>query len=309
MTRPVDITGQKFGFLTVLKMAESDSRGQSMWLCKCDCGNTAVKKGKLLRNGETRSCGCRIGNDHSVKVGNKYWRLTVVNGPLKNEKGRKVWECVCDCGETVQVTDYRLWSRKTRSCGCLVRDLHLTHGESKTKLYHIWESMKGRCYTKGHTSFKNYGAKGITVCAEWVESYDLFKDWAIDNGYREGLQIDRINGEGEYSPNNCRFVTPRENNINKKLRRDRNHFKLIGVYKSACAKSYGRDEWYAQITINSKRVNLTGYLCPVSAAIARDLEILRIGLGYNLNFPDLANGSCEEVIRKIIYSEGLYVQK
>lgn len=93
------------------------------------------------------------------------------------------------------------------------------HNDSYTKLYRVWASMKGRCYSKTHGKYKNYGAKGVTVCDEWRNSYLAFKEFALENGYAEGLQIDRIDNEKGYSPDNCRFITNKENSNNKS-----NHF-------------------------------------------------------------------------------------
>ena len=90
-----------------------------------------------------------------------------------------------------------------------------THGKSSTKLYKKWEDLKSRCLNKNNRNFHNYGGRGITVCIEWLKDYMNFYNWAVLNGYTEGLQIDRINNDGNYEPNNCRFITHAENNRNK----------------------------------------------------------------------------------------------
>lgn len=91
-----------------------------------------------------------------------------------------------------------------------------THGDSKSKLYNVWAGMKRRCYNKNQKSYKDYGAKGIRVCDEWFNSYETFKKWAETNGYNEGLEIDRINVEGNYEPNNCRWINKKQNSNNKR---------------------------------------------------------------------------------------------
>ena len=90
---------------------------------------------------------------------------------------------------------------------------------SATKLYRLWESIKARCYNSKRKDYPNYGGRGITVCKEWF-CFDVFKNWALENGYNPGLEIDRINNDGIYCPDNCRFVTHSENNRNKRIRRD-----------------------------------------------------------------------------------------
>lgn len=91
-----------------------------------------------------------------------------------------------------------------------------THGESKSHLYIVWASMKRRCYNPNSKDYKNYGGRGIILCPEWKENFTLFRDWAIKNGYKQGLQIDRKDTNGNYEPSNCRWVTQIENENNRR---------------------------------------------------------------------------------------------
>lgn len=112
------------------------------------------------------------------------------------------------------------------------------HGLSKSKLYHVWLSMRERCTKQGHKSYKNYGAKGIKVCKEWDSSFERFLDFANSNGYKEGLTIDRVDTALGYSPDNCRFITTREQNRNY----SRNHmitYKGETMCLSDMADKYG----------------------------------------------------------------------
>ena len=90
------------------------------------------------------------------------------------------------------------------------------HGESKTRLYLIWHHIKDRCLNLNHKFYEYYGGRGITICPEWTNDYIKFRDWALSNGYKENLQINRINNNGNYEPNNCNWVTSADNCQNKR---------------------------------------------------------------------------------------------
>ena len=108
------------------------------------------------------------------------------------------------------VTD-NLTSGKSSSCGCLQKEMQsrrkMTHGESKSRLYAIWQQMKNRCMNSHTTYYEYYGGRGISVCNDWLNSYPAFREWALSTGYNDNLTIDRINIDGDYNPSNCRWVT------------------------------------------------------------------------------------------------------
>ena len=137
--------------------------------------------------------------------------------------GRQLWSCRCDCGAEKNVDGRSL--RAGRSAGCIqchtAEGTRTTHGEKRTRLYTIWSRMKGRCENRADAAFDRYGGRGITVCPEWRESYETFRDWALANGYASHLTIDRRDNDGGYEPANCRWATYTEQNNNRRPARRR----------------------------------------------------------------------------------------
>lgn len=142
-------------------------------------------------------------------VGKKFGRLEVLEKatPLN---GHTRWRCVCDCGKECIVHGTSLKAGTTISCGCFKREnakeLYSTVRQNDKNLYAVWNGIKQRCFNENNKSFHNYGGRGITMDSEWINNYEAFYNWAMDNGYKKGLQIDRIDNDGDYTPSNCRFV-------------------------------------------------------------------------------------------------------
>lgn len=157
-----------------------------------------------------------MSNYNSLELqGMKFSRLTVIDFYGIDKKRSTLWRCKCDCGNETIVAGWRLKNGAIQSCGCLKNEKTsqrtYKHGESGSKLYWIWSCMKQRCFNPNARAFKWYGAKGIKVCDEWIHDFATFRKWAYDNGYIEGLSIDRIDSKKDYCPENCRWITLSEN--------------------------------------------------------------------------------------------------
>lgn len=157
-------------------------------------------------------------------TGQHFGKLTVIEFAGYAPNRKTLWRCKCGCGRETIVKTNALRNGETKSCGCLrtqaSSETHRKHGMSETRLYRIWIGMKARCLNPNVPCFPNYGGRGITVCAEWTESFDPFRDWALANGYRDNLTIDRIDVNGNYCPDNCRWVSMKtqcENRSNNNL--------------------------------------------------------------------------------------------
>lgn len=142
-------------------------------------------------------------------TGMRFGRLTVIERNGKNKCGDARWLCKCDCGNTTSVIGSKLRTGWTKSCGCLQREWasenFSTHRHSKTSLYNIWYNMKERCFRKTHIRYPRYGGRGIKICSEWMV-FENFYDWAIANGYEEGLSLERKCIDGNYEPSNCCWI-------------------------------------------------------------------------------------------------------
>lgn len=175
-------------------------------------------------------------------TGQRFGRWNVIEYADRGKNGEIQYKCRCDCGTERIIRRTSLTSGNSKSCGCLSRDVAIergkTHGDTKSRLYRIWAGIIQRCCNdRERYEWYKYGGRGIQVCEDW-HKYENFRDWAIANGYDDGLSIDRIDVNGNYCPENCRWATVYEQNNNKRTSRRLTFRGKIGTIREF-ADEYG----------------------------------------------------------------------
>lgn len=190
-----NLIGCVYGKLLVVDYAGKDYKNNTMWLCKCKCGNEKVVRGSKLKSGEVKSCGCLRHEDN----------------PVKNEN---------------------------------IRLSKIKHNKSNTRLYYIYNNMVRRCEDPKSNKYRLYGGRGISVCKEWRYDINTFFEWAEMSGYHDNLTIDRINVNGNYCPDNCRWT-------NMKVQSNNKTNNILITYND---ETHTVTEWSDIIGINSKTI-------------------------------------------------------
>lgn len=218
-----DLTGQKYGRLTVLCRAEDsitpNGSRRTMWKCRCDCGNIVIRSQQNIRNAKHASCGCwksELTSERKLEdlTGQRFGRLVVVERAETTHVSTR-WKCQCDCGNTCIVLAQNLKKGHTISCGCYREEIRpqnkLKHGIRHTRIYSVYCKIKDRCNNPNNPRYASYGGRGIKMCPEWENSPQAFANWAYEHGYKEDAKygectVDREDNNKGYSPDNCRIV-------------------------------------------------------------------------------------------------------
>jgi len=244
MTPTVKV-GSVFGHYRVIAKAAPALRNATRWLCRCVCRNERVVYQSNLTGGLSKSCGCRgegqqnaraekrassqqielpLHTGGKIEVGQLFGLYRVIAKAHGQRTRQGLWLCRCECGAERVISAQQLRLGNRRSCGC-ARDKKLyrpadrapvtTHGMSKSREYRTYQGMRSRCLNRNHHAYPYYGGRGIIICTRWLASFDNFY---ADMGPRpERTSLDRIDGDGNYEPSNCRWATSAEQN--EKLQR------------------------------------------------------------------------------------------
>lgn len=209
--------------LTFIEYTKSNKFGHKMANYKCECGNVKEICVAFVTSGHTKSCGCfaKIKNPRQY-LGQKFGKLTFMAYEVVSSNKKRKALFKCDCGVEKEFKLYAVLKGQIKSCGChklaYISEKNTSHGLCKHPLYSTWNGIIGRCYNDKNERYKDYGGRGVIMCNEWRNDFMSFYNWAITNGWKQGLQIDkdikarRIGKEGLiYSPDMCSIVTRTEN--------------------------------------------------------------------------------------------------
>lgn len=208
----------------------------------------------------------------SVRIGEIYNRLKILEFHGKDKHGRKLFKCKClGCGNDTIKKGTQVKNGYVKSCGCMrdekFKQVTTKHGLSKSPLYKKWLAMKARCNNPSTTNYYRYGGRGIKVCERWNDSFEAFYN-DLNKTYFDGAELDRIDNDGNYDPDNCRWVTHKENSNNRKKYSNKTGY--TGVYYKHHINKY-----VAYFYVNRKQIHVGSFETPQEASKAREQAILK----------------------------------
>lgn len=218
--------GQKINKWQIIDFEQDEHGGK--WLCRCECGKEKWQKVCNVKNGKSKMCKECSGKVRKKEPKEKKERIIKIRFDSNKE-----WS-----EDNTFIGTYKEYLEACKKRREEKRIANRRIPISYDRLYKIHQGMKARCYKANNENYKNYGGRGISICDEWRKNYKVFKEWAINNGYRDDLTIDRIDVNGNYEPSNCRWITIREQQRNKRTNR---LIEYKGEIKLLCewAKIYG----------------------------------------------------------------------
>ena len=229
-----DLSGSRFGKLSVVHREGTDRNKKIVWLCQCDCGRVCLQRGCDLTNEKVKSCGCSGKGKLKDISGYRFGMLTVVRrGPDDQKNHKATWQCKCNCGTFKDIRSNDLVRGRVTSCGC---NANLTgseanafkHGWSGSRIYNVWIEMRARCSRPDNPSYEFYGGRGISFCPRW-ESFECFLS---DMGRPlPGQSLDRIDNDKGYCKENCKWAKKIDQANNRRTSR---FVTIDGVKKSVC---------------------------------------------------------------------------
>lgn len=206
-----NLVGRQFNNWLVISFSHKDKK-RNYWICECQCEKKTrriIDTYPLVHN-IRKSCGCLPRTNITGQVFHK-WKVL----KYSHTTNKSYWECQCECGNVNIKRIDQLTTGISKDCGCGKKFKmqgvvpSAVEGEMQSRIASIWYGMHHRCQNPLHRNYDLYGGRGITICSNWYD-YDNFKEWAKSSGYKNNLELDRIDNDGNYEPSNCRWVTRKQ---------------------------------------------------------------------------------------------------